>query len=450
MSARRTAALVRHRVIGIAYIGVIAAFLASTVLVYQKAFTPVVHVLLRADHVGNQLQPPSDVKVRGVVVGEVRRVRASARGSELDLALQPDKVELIPRNVSARLLPKTLFGERYVSLVPPGGPRQEPLVNGDVISQDRSRTSIELEKVFSDLMPLLQAVQPQKLATTLNTVSMVLDGRGGQLGRTLVELNRYLEGINPSLPDLEANIRALADVSRTYATAAPDLAQALSDMSVNTRTVAEQRANLDRLYRTVTTSSLDTAQFLRANKDNLIALNAASRPGNELFARYAPEYPCLLRDLAESIPETDRVAGKGTDEPGVVHLTVEASVSRGKYVPGQDAPRYADQRGPRCYDATRGGPQYPPDGPFRDGSTHPPPPERTRSRGPSAPPAPTTPSAALGSSVGPSGSVVNSPAEQRLVALLLAPSLQREPKQVPEWSTLLVGPLFRGAEVTVR
>jgi hypothetical protein len=91
MRAGERVEVVRRRVVGAVFISVIVLFLASTVAVYQKAFTPVVDVLLRTDRVGNQLQPPSDVKVRGLVVGEVREVRATASGAELDLALHPDK-----------------------------------------------------------------------------------------------------------------------------------------------------------------------------------------------------------------------------------------------------------------------------------------------------------------------------------------------------------------------
>ncbi len=452
MTERSPLGVFGRRIIGLAYISVIIVFLASTVLVYEKVFTPVVHVALRTDHVGNQLQPPSDVKVRGLIVGEVRTVRAVGDGAELDLALEPDKANLIPRNVSARLLPKTLFGERYVSLVLPGRPSHASLANGDAIDQDHSSTSIELEKVLNDLMPVLQAVQPQKLAMTLNTISMTLEGRGQELGQTMVELNRYLERLNPSLPTLTNDLRKLADVSNTYADAVPDLMQAFSDFSVNARTVAQQRVGLDRLYSSLTTSSRDMDSFLRTNKNNIINLNASSRPTNELLARYAPEYPCLLNQIAGNIPETDHIAGKGTNEPGVVHLTVKVSQSRGKYVPGQDTPRYDDTRGPRCYSNQPPAPEYPPDGPVQDGSQHPPARQSSQSgSGATSPPlntpAPTLPQSAAASAP---TALPNSPEEQRLLDFLLAPSLAVPPDQVPSWSSLLVGPLFRGTEVTVQ
>lgn len=440
MRAGERAEAVRRRVVGAVFISVIVLFLASTVAVYQKAFTPVVDVLLRTDRVGNQLQPPSDVKVRGLVVGEVREVRATASGAELDLALHPDKAHLIPAGVTARLLPKTLFGERYVSLVPPPEPSRESLRDDDVIEQDRSEASIELEKVLSDLMPVLQAVRPDKLATTLNTVSMALDGRGEQLGETLVATNRYLEQFNPALPELKGNIQALADVAHLYAETTPELTQALRDLAVNHRTVADNRAGLDRLYRTVTTGAGDLDGFLRANKENIIGLNAASREHLRLLARYSPEYPCLFDDLADAVPRLDQVAGKGTDTPGVIRLRVQISDSADKYLPGHDEPSWQDRRGPRCYDQVPMPADLPGGGPPRDGSTHPPQREQR------TPPASTSPSSFTGTA----GSMQHSPAEQRLIAALLSPATRLRPDEVPAWSTLLVGPLYRGAEVQVR
>ena len=44
----------------------------------------------------------------------------------------------------------------------------------------------------------------------------------------------------------------------------------------------------------------------------------------------------------------------------------------------------------------------------------------------------------------------NSPAEQDLVSVLLAPQLGVDARQVPGWGSLLVGPVLRGAEVSYR
>lgn len=463
---RRDFTRVRHQLLGLVFLLVMALFLTVTVAVYRQAFTPVVHVSLNTDHVGNQMQAGADVKARGVVVGEVRAIRSAGDHAVLDLALDPAKVSRIPADVTARLLPKTLFGERYVALQLPRQRPSTPIAAGAVIDEDRSKEAVEIGKVLDDVMPVLQAVQPQKLSATLGAISTALDGRGKQLGDTLVQLGAYLRQIQPAMPDLDADIADLSKVADSYNQAAPQLLQALSDLTTTSRTFVDQQDNLRALYSSLTTTSVDLTKFLQVNQSNLINLTAVSRPTLGVLARYAPEYPCLFQQFAQQVDKSNKVYGKGTDHPDMVHLTLVLTASRGKYLPGVDNPRYTDDRGPRCYqpDPYPGKfPQYPPGGPIQDGSTHPPvsgsgntASSNTASsgqgllsalNGASNAPLSTSPQSSAGGTV---PQVANSPAERQLVNALIAPSMGEMPSEVPSWASVLVGPLFRGAEVTAQ
>jgi phospholipid/cholesterol/gamma-HCH transport system substrate-binding protein len=364
----------RYHGYGAAFLVAIVAFLSFTVAVYEKVFTPAVHVTLKTDSVGNQLTAGADVKVRGVVVGEVRSVST----------------------------------------------------DGGVASLD------EISKVLDDLMPVLQAVQPQKLAGTLTALSQALDGRGKQLGDVLTQADSYLRELAPSLPDLNADLDALSHVADTYSTAAPDFLHALADLTTTSRTLVDQRAQLDTLYSVVTTTSVDLDSFLRVNETNLIGLATTARPTLDVLAKYAPEYPCMLGQLADGLANADFTFGKGTDHPQMGKFTLTITASRGAYQPGVDSPKYLDTRGPQCYQKASAGnlfPQYPPGGPIQDGSTHP-------GTGTSTHTA--------------SASTAGSPAEQQLLNLLEAPQLGVMPQNAPGWSALLVGPLMRGSEVTLK
>ncbi|MQA12101.1 MAG: MCE family protein [Pseudonocardiaceae bacterium] len=452
---REALSTLRRRLLGLLFVATMLGFVALSVAMYNKAFSTFTRVTLQAGEVGNQLQEQSDVKVRGLIVGTVQTIRPTRSGAELELALDPDKAHLIPSNASARLLPKTLFGERFVSLQIPNAPASESLSDGDVIPQDRSSNAIELEQAFERLLPVLQAVQPQKLSSTLTAISTALEGRGKPLGQTLSELGRYVGELNPHVPQLTHDLRALADASDTFSEAAPDFIKALDDLTVTSRTIAEQRSNLRTLYSTLTTSAQDMESFLAANKDNLIGFTKSSRPTFELLARYSPQTPCFLSGMAEATDRLNRAFGRGTDQPGL-RAKIEFVNNRGKYEPGKDDPRYDDHRGPRCYDF--GGatpPQHPPEGPIQDGSSKPTAPESGDFG--VLPPAmgggnngeqsgTTSPSGAGTDGLG----LANSPAERDVLATLLAPQLGMQPKQVPGWSSLLVGPLYRGAEVDIK
>jgi hypothetical protein len=99
---------------------VIAGLVWLTILLYQKAFTPVVDVTLRATRSATSCRRrPTSSCAAHRRRGPRGLDRRDGPGATLDLALDPDKVDLIPSNVEAQLLPKTLFGEKYVSLVIP-------------------------------------------------------------------------------------------------------------------------------------------------------------------------------------------------------------------------------------------------------------------------------------------------------------------------------------------
>jgi len=413
------------RTAGVLFLAVMSVFVLITIKIYDKDFVTSVPVTLKADRVGNQLREGGQVKMRGVVVGEIRGVRAVAGGAEISLALEPDKVGRLPRDVSALLVPKTLFGERYVQLSVPAADRTPPLRSGDVIAQDHSANAIELERVFDNLLPLLQAVQPQKLATTLTAVSTALQGRGAQLGQTLAQASDYLKRFNPDLPRLDQNVHDLATVSNLYGDIAPDLLDALSDSAVTLGTVNEKRGDLGTLYQQVTASSGDITTFLQHNGNNIISLSADSRRPLEIAAEYSPSFPCTLQALTDLKPDMNKVLGAGTNQPGL-HAEISVTQSRGKYVPGQDAPAYTATGGPRCY----------PSGVV--------PTTGTAAAAPGTQAHPLLPGADgdLG--------VANSPQEQELLATLVAPSIGVPTGQVPAWGSVLVGPLYRGTEVKLK
>jgi phospholipid/cholesterol/gamma-HCH transport system substrate-binding protein len=384
-------------------------------------------VTLRTDHTGLQLNEGADVKLRGVPVGEVRRITADGQRAVLRLALDPSMVGQIPANVTARLLPKTLFGERYVALQYPASPAPVALHGGDVITEDRGSAAIELSRVLDDALPLLQAIQPGKLAATLGALSTALDGRGDQLGADLVRLDGYLKQLNAQLPELTADIRKLAGVLSTYDGALPDLMAILRNASVTADTVTRQRDQLA-AFLADTTGFADRANgFLDRYGDRLIQLGQVSAPVLELLATYAPEYPCLLHGLVALQPNVEKVFAGGR-----MHITLEVTRDNGPYQPGRDAPVYGAKNGPNCRGLPHPGVPAPGVA-VNDGYDY------GAARGPVPLPVGITPV-----SMGPAGSQQ----EKALLKPLIAAATGTTPDAVPDLADLLWGPILRGTVVS--
>ncbi|MFR9753303.1 MCE family protein [Nocardia sp. 004] len=443
--ARSTQKL-RIRILGIVFFAVVALFLWTTIAIYNKQFVQVVRVELVTDSVGNALTRNADVKMRGVTVGEVRSSRADGSDVTLDLAIDPEKASRIPVNTTARLLPKTLFGERYVDLVFPAEPSTQHLADGVTLYQDASGNAVELTKLLDDLLPLLQAIPPQDLATTLGALSQALDGRGAALGESIDKLDEIFGQLNGVLPDLRADLRSFAQVAATYSDALPQLIQALDTLRTTNATIVQRRTDIDVLYATLTPTSSNTADFLIANRDNIIDVAADARPALEQLAYYSPSYACALANFAKLKPRIDQIFGVGTDRPGS-RVTLELTNPRGKYLPNQDEPRWLDDRGPWCVPEPPLGVdvgQYP-GGPPNDGSYAVP------SRNPGDQESGKLEPPQYG--VYPAGTIptlAGSPMEQQSLAAIYGAANGVAPDQVPGWVTLAGAPAFRGSEVGLR
>ena len=92
-------------------------------------------------------------------------------------------------------------------------------------------------------------------------------------------------------------------MAEVYGDAAPDLLRILRNSVTTSRTLVEQKDQLAAALTGTTATVADTAEeFLDDNADRLITLGRVSRPTLALFARYSPEYPCLLDGLVQQEP----------------------------------------------------------------------------------------------------------------------------------------------------
>jgi phospholipid/cholesterol/gamma-HCH transport system substrate-binding protein len=440
----------RRRLTGVVFLLVFALLVWLSVALYNKQFTPVALVTLYTDSVGNEMHLGADVMVRGVQVGEVRAISANGTGARLELAIQPGMVSRLPANVTAEMVPTTLFGERYVDLIMPARPATARLVAGSVIRQDHAADAVELEKVLNNLLPLLQASEPDKLSITLSAIAEGLQGRGKELGQTLVELNAYLEKYNQHLPALDTDIKQLASYARNLNAAAPDLVQALDDFTTTSETIVQERDSISALYTSLTTASGDLQSFLDANSANIIKLNADSVGTLKILARYSPEFPCSLKDLVNFEPAVNKLLGKGTNQPGLhVQVVVVPPLgphSIGRYVYREDTPKFGDNLGPHCYPVPFPGIT------LNDGA------RPSNSANASAGKAParaghaghTRHAGHAQQARTTAAQLAGSPAESELVRELTGMALGRSPALLPAWGSLLTAPLFRGATVTLR
>ena len=334
----------RLLIAGVASIVAIAVLVWFSIAIYNKDFAQVTMVTVKADRAGLQLAKFGDVRVNGALVGQVREVNQDGEQAEIKIALDPSAAEKIPSNVSVEILPTTLFGQKFVSLVRPETPSGEPLEDGAVIPADRVETNVELSKVLSDLFPLLRAVQPADLNATLNALATALEGRGEQLGETADDLGQYLDAIDDELPTLREDLVELAEVADAYDVAAPDLLDVLDNVTVTSKTIVEKRQELDVFFSDLGGLADTSTRILRDNEQNLVRVGQVTEPVLSLLADYSPEFTCLLKGAANYAPILSR-----TFEGDWVKQFIEFFNPQWRVFDERDKPVYGEVgHGPWC------------------------------------------------------------------------------------------------------
>jgi len=421
-----------HKLLGVVFLVLLIAAVWFTNAIFTKKFADYDEVTLQSSKIGLQLPTRADVKIRGVIVGEVLSFDATEEGAELTLGIYPEEMDTIPANVTGSIVPKTLFGEKYVSLeIPESGPEGQLQVDA-VIS--RTDVSIEVEKVLSDLYPLLRTVQPAELNMTLNAMATALEGRGERLGENLEIVDNYLKRVNPQIPDIVEDLRLTAQVSDLYADVLPELASTLRNTITTTQTLESKDAKVHALYTDVAGFADTSRDFLNENGDNLIRLGEVSAAQLRVFAKYAPEYPCLTGGIVNA-GKLQAEAFRGF----TLHIVLETLPNQPRGYTAADAPVYGDKRGYYC--GRLPNPPWSQSNPvthqpnFVDGVDEP------TGKGTSR--------------VGPGWSgtaagFAGGREESALLKGLLAPGLGVSADDVPDLGVLLVGPMARGAEVSLR
>ncbi|KRA28019.1 MULTISPECIES: MCE family protein [unclassified Nocardioides] len=429
--------------LGVGYLLVIASLVLGSILIYRKdmPWQGSVAVELTTADAGLELNPLSDVKLQGARVGEVRSITSDGDNAVVELALDPETIDLIPANVDARIVPKTLFGEKYVDLVVPSDASAARIAEGDRITQ--SRTSVELGELFGRLVPILRTLAPEKVSLVLGSLAEALEGRGDDLAASAVQLDKLLDRVNPSLDTLTHDLVQLAATADRYADSAPELLRILDNAAATSRDllIPKEKEFGDFLDTVISTATIG-ATVLRENTERLVTLSGRARPVLALLDAYSAALPCTLQALHV-------IGDLGTHTTGArgpfVNLRVDLVTKRQPYRnpedlpsnPGSDAHvsnlhRYVPSWKPHC-----------PDLPKRlDGLE---PAELFSQPGPSA-----VPPARGGRAVEEAPDPAVQEARDALARVLAAQALRLPQNDVPGYVPLLMAPLLHGGQVDVR
>jgi phospholipid/cholesterol/gamma-HCH transport system substrate-binding protein len=167
---------------------------------YRARFTDVTGVL-----------PGDDVRIAGVKVGQVKRIRLAGNAAELEFTV--DEAISLPSSTRAKIRYRNLVGQRYVALLE--GPAAGTLAKGGLIPLAQTTPALDLTALFNGFRPLFTGLDPQSVNRFAYEIIQVLQGERG----TMADLLRRTASLTATLADRdEAIARVVSNLGAVLVT----------------------------------------------------------------------------------------------------------------------------------------------------------------------------------------------------------------------------------------
>lgn len=177
----------------------------------------------------SELTSGDDVRIAGVIVGQVKDVKIHNRNQALVTFKVKDGVPLT-RDSRASIRFLNLIGDRYMSLSE-GNQDAPRLRAGDALQLDRTTPALNLTALFQGFQPLFAALRPEDVNKLSLNLIQVLQGEGG----TVQELLASTASLTNTLADRDQLIGEVVTNLTTLMTTVDDHHQELDELITSMR-----------------------------------------------------------------------------------------------------------------------------------------------------------------------------------------------------------------------
>lgn len=213
------------------------------------------------------------VRYSGVNVGRISGIDSGTESSMVRLQIDADAIDLIPATVTARVVPRTFFGDIYIQLVDdPGRPSEQSLADGAELRADTGPDAVALYGVYTRLVDVLDRMQPQKMQVALSALSQALDGRGATVGRIVDRLDSASRTLAPAVQTFLESTPDFRTVLQALDTAAPDVLATLSSAVNVSQSMVDNKDALNETFEAAASFAPVVAAFVGEQRAQVVTV----------------------------------------------------------------------------------------------------------------------------------------------------------------------------------
>lgn len=216
----------------------------------------------------------SDVRVLGVTIGTVTAV--VPEGNSVRVEMEYDAQHEVPADADAVIITPTLVADRFVQLTPVFEEGDQVMADGAEIPLPETAVPVELDRIYSSLSALTQALGPNGLNKdgTLNHLMAVaadsLRGKGAAGNRMLNDLARAAETFGEGSGDLFETVRNLAAFTEVVANNDRLVRAFIQDLAAVSANLAGERTEITQALAEVARAVGTVRTFVRDNREALV------------------------------------------------------------------------------------------------------------------------------------------------------------------------------------
>ncbi|MDP1818478.1 MAG: MlaD family protein [Acidimicrobiales bacterium] len=256
-----------------------------------------IRVIAEFERAGLNVRKGDEVRVRGVPVGRIAGIELDEAGAVVRYTLRVDPDARVAADTTARLVPKTLFGDKFVELQP-APEHGAALADGAVIPLERTAAATEVQTLLDELVPVLRSVDPVQVSNTLASFAEGVEGRGSDIHSVLESLPPVLEELTRRKDDLSMLFRSIPGVAGTVEARATELARAAEHFGDLADLVVDEQPELARFLDGTTALSAEAAALLTENGE---VLQGVLDDGYTVLD-IVSEYPGAITALLDGAP----------------------------------------------------------------------------------------------------------------------------------------------------